>query len=298
LVGFPRYSKAQATAIAGRILEALAAPVLLSDHECQITCSIGISTFPEDGANAEEVIKKADLAMYDAKADGKNAYRFFSSRMEAKHLESLVLEAELRQTFEKRELTLFYQPKFDIKGSITGVEALLRWQHPKMGDIPPNKFIPIAEASGLIIPIGRWVLETACRQNVAWQKAGYAAISVAVNLSPKQFSDDCLVEFIDQVLAQTGHAPHLLQLEITESMIMQNLDQARATMRALNTRHVRLAIDDFGTGYSSLSLMKHFPIDTIKIDRSFVQDLEASAEPGNRLRHHFAWQSGRNDGRS
>jgi diguanylate cyclase (GGDEF)-like protein len=268
----------QAPAIARRILEALNAPVLLNGHECRISCSIGISIFPEHGLDAEEVVAKADLAMYEAKAEGKNAYRLFSTDLHSTPFDNLVLESDLRQAYEQQQLSLHYQPKVDQRGRITGVEALLRWKHPKHGDVSPGKFIPVAEASGLIIPIGRWVLETACRQNMLWQAEGHPPISIAVNLSPKQFLDDRLLAFLDQVLSETGLAPHLLQLEITESMVMQNLDRAKSIMHAICARKVRLAIDDFGTGYSSLSLMKHLPIDTIKIDQLFVRDLEESAE--------------------
>ena len=271
-------TKEQAGAIAERLLEALAAPIFLNGHECRISCSIGIAVFPNDAAEPEEIIQKADIAMYAAKSDGKNAYRFFSSAFQSQSAGNLVLEADLRRALENDELFLHYQPKVNAQGCMIGVEALLRWQHPQHGTIPPGTFIPVAEESDLIIPIGRWVLETACQQNLLWQSQGHPAISMAVNLSPKQFLDTGLLAFLDRVLAETGLLPNLLQLEVTESMVMRNIEHATSTMRAISDRGVQLAIDDFGTGYSSMSLMKHFPIDTLKIDRCFVRDLSESAE--------------------
>ncbi|WP_375157907.1 EAL domain-containing protein [Bradyrhizobium sp. RDT46] len=268
--------KDQATAIAHRLLEALGSPFLLCGHECRISCSIGIAIFPDDASDPEELVKQADTAMYAAKAGGKNAYRFFSAELQSQSLKHLVLEADLRRAMENDELFLHYQPKVNTAGRIVGVEALLRWKHPQQGIIAPAAFIPMAEESGLIIPIGRWVLETACRQSTMWQTLGLPAISMAVNLSPKQFTDHELLGFLDGVLRETGLAPELLQLEVTESMVMQNVTHATAVMQAINRRGVRLAIDDFGTGYSSLSLVKDFPIDTIKIDRCFVGGISES----------------------
>ncbi|WP_440639333.1 bifunctional diguanylate cyclase/phosphodiesterase [Bradyrhizobium sp. PUT101] len=270
--------KDQATAIAHRLLEALESPFLLCGHECRISCSIGIAIFPDNASDPEELVKQADTAMYAAKAGGKNAFRFFSAELQSQSLKHLVLEADLRRAMEKDELFLHYQPKVNTAGRIVGVEALLRWKHPQQGIIAPAAFIPMAEESGLIIPIGRWVLETACRQSTMWQALGLPAISMAVNLSPKQFTDHELLRFLDGVLRQTGLAPELLQLEVTESMVMQNVTHATAVMQAINRRGVRLAIDDFGTGYSSLSLVKNFPIDTIKIDRCFVGGIGESPQ--------------------
>lgn len=271
-------TKGQAGAIAQRLLEDLAAPFFLSGHECRISCSIGIATFSHEDGEPEEIIKKADTAMYAAKADGKNAYRFYSTELRSQSLEHFVLEVDLRRALENEELFLHYQPKVNSEGCIIGVEALLRWQHPQHGVIAPATFIPVAEESGLIIPIGKWVLETACRQSILWQSQGLPAISMAVNLSPRQFMDNELLDCLDRVLRETALPPQLLQLEVTESMVMRNVEHATSTMHAINGRGVRLAIDDFGTGYSSMSLMKHFPIDTIKIDRCFVQDISESVQ--------------------
>jgi EAL domain-containing protein (putative c-di-GMP-specific phosphodiesterase class I) len=219
------------------------------------------------------------MAMYLAKEEGKNDYRFFSNEIRSQSIERLMLETSLRTALELNQLQLHYQPKVDVETNrVNGVEALLRWTHPELGNLAPMKFIPLAEETGLIVPIGRWVLRTACAQNMEWAQQGLPEITMAVNLSPRQFLDDHLLRDIDQILAETGMPAHLLQLEITESMVMQNVDRAIKLLDAIQSRGVRLAIDDFGTGYSSMSVMKQFPIDTIKIDRSFVRDLNANAE--------------------
>src|ERR1700692_3030057 len=190
-----------------------------------------------------------------------------------------MLESSFRHALELNQFTLYYQPKIEAAtGQINGVEALLRWTHPDLGELPPMKFIPLAEETGLIIPIGRWVLRTACAQNIAWEGQGRPVISMAVNLAPRQFLDDRLLGDVDDVLKETGMPAHLLQLEITESMVMQNVARAINLLDEIQERGVRLAIDDFGTGYSSMSLMKKFPIDTLKIDRSFIQDLPQDSE--------------------
>jgi EAL domain-containing protein (putative c-di-GMP-specific phosphodiesterase class I) len=217
--------------------------------------------------------------MYVAKWDGKNDLRFFSPEIRSQSIERLMLEANLRHAIELDQLTLHYQPKLDVATeTINGVEALLRWNHPDLGNLSPMKFIPLAEETGLIIPIGRWVLRTACAQKMEWQRQGFAAVTMAVNLSPRQFLDESLLRDLDDVLRETGMPPHLLQLEITESMVIQNVERGISVLNAIRSRGVRLAIDDFGTGYSSMSLMKQFPIDTIKIDRSFVRDLAENEE--------------------
>jgi diguanylate cyclase (GGDEF)-like protein len=269
----------QIAVVARKILTALPPPIVLAGHECRTTGSIGIAVFPENGSDVQTLTKNADMAMYLAKEEGKNNFRFFSPEIRSQSIERLKLEADLRHALELDQFTLHYQPKLEVAtGRISGVEALLRWTHPKLGNLPPTGFIPLAEETGLIIPIGRWVLKTACAQNMAWQSDGLPAISMAVNLSPRQFLDANLLDDIDEVLASTGMPAHLLQLEITESMVMQNVERAIKLLDEIRSRGVRLAIDDFGTGYSSMSLMKKFPIDTIKIDRSFVRDLAESPE--------------------
>ncbi len=269
----------QVAVVARNILAALLSPIILAGHECSTTGSVGIAVFPENGSDALTLTKNADIAMYLAKEEGKNDFRFFSSEIKPQSIERLMLEADLRHALELDQFMLHYQPKLDVQtGRITGLEALLRWVHPELGDLSPMQFISLAEETGLIIPIGLWVLKTACAQNMAWQRDGLPSISMAVNLSPRQFLDENLLRDIDEVLISTGMPAHQLQLEITESMVMQNVDRAVKLLDQIQSRGVRLAIDDFGTGYSSMALMKQFPIDTIKIDRSFVRDLENSSE--------------------
>jgi diguanylate cyclase (GGDEF)-like protein len=260
--------------IARAIILALSRPMAIGSQECLTTASIGIAMFPKDGCDQGALMKCADAAMYRAKEEGKNAYRFYSLESAGPSVERLKLETSLRHALERNELALHYQPKIDsATKKIVGVEALLRWTHPELGNISPVKFIPIAEETGMIIPIGRWVLHTACRQAVSWQKQGLPSVSMAVNLSPRQFLDSTLLNTIDEALAESTLSPGLLQLEITESMVMLNVEQAIRLLNKIRSRGVTLAIDDFGTGYSSMSMMKRFPIDTIKIDRSFVRDL-------------------------
>jgi diguanylate cyclase (GGDEF)-like protein len=262
-----------------KILASLLPTLNLAGHECRTTGSIGVAIYPDNGSDAHTLTRNADIAMYVAKEDGKNDLRFFSSAIKSQSIERLMLETSLRHALELDQFTLHYQPKLDVAtGVINGVEALLRWNHPDLGNLPPMKFIPLAEETGLIIPIGRWVLRTACTQNMQWQRDGLPVITMAINLSPRQFLDENLLCDLDDVLRDTGMPPHLLQLEITESMVMQNVERGIKLLDAIQGRGVRLAIDDFGTGYSSMSLMKQFPIDTIKIDRSFVRDIADNAE--------------------
>jgi diguanylate cyclase (GGDEF)-like protein len=266
-------------AIAHTLLTALSQPLQLSGHECHTTASIGIATFPDNGSDVHTLTKNADMAMYLAKDDGKNGFRFFTSEIKSQSIERLMLETALRHALERNQFALHYQPKVDLATrQITGVEALLRWTHPELGMLPPAQFIPLAEETGLIVPIGLWVLKEACAQNMAWQRRGLRPVSMAVNLSPRRFVDEYILQDIDEALAASGMSPVLLQLEVTESMVMRNVPRAIKVLDAIQSRGIRLAIDDFGTGYSSMSLMKQFPIDTIKIDRSFVRDLPDDSE--------------------
>ncbi|CAN7507486.1 GAF domain-containing protein [Bradyrhizobium sp. LjRoot220] len=265
--------------IAGELLSVLGQPLQLSGHECHTTASIGIAMYPSDGADMQTLTKNADMAMYLAKEDGKNGFRFFTREIKVQSIERLTLESALRRALERDQFSLHYQPKVDMaSGQITGVEALLRWNHPELGLVSPGQFIPLAEETGLIVPIGRWVLTEACAQNMAWQRRGLRPVTMAVNLSPRQFADDNLLHDVDEALLASGMSPVLLQLEVTESMVMRNVTRAIKVLDAVQSRGIRLAIDDFGTGYSSMSLMKQFPIDTIKIDRSFVRDLPNDSE--------------------
>jgi diguanylate cyclase (GGDEF)-like protein len=265
--------------VAAELLSVLSQPLQLSGHECHTTASIGIAMYPSDGADILTLTKNADMAMYLAKEDGKNGFRFFSREIKTQSIERLKLESALRRALERDQFTLHYQPKIDMaSGQITGVEALLRWNHPELGSVSPAQFIPLAEETGTIVPIGRWVLREACAQNMAWQRRGLRPVTMAVNLSPRQFADGHLLRDVDEALAASGMSPVLLQLEVTESMVMRNVSRAIKILDAIQSRGIRLAIDDFGTGYSSMSLMKQFPIDTIKIDRSFIRDLPVDSE--------------------
>ena len=271
--------QSQVARIAQKILTAVVKPLVIHGHECRITGSIGISMFPTDALDEETLIKNADAAMYVAKEEGRNGFRFHFQDITSQSIERLTLEASLRGALERDELLLHYQPKQDLgDGGITGVEALLRWQHPDLGLLPPGRFIALAEESGLIVPIGKWVIETACAQNVAWQRQGLPALPIAVNLSPRQFGDPALLSDIEAALKKSGMAPELLELEITESMVMQNVERAMRVLKAIKSLGVMLAIDDFGTGYSSMSLLKKFPIDVLKIDRSFVREITSNSE--------------------
>ena len=271
--------QSQVATVAQKILAAVVQPLTIHDHEYRITASIGISMFPTDALDEESLIKNADAAMYVAKDEGRNGYRFHFQDITSQSIERLMLEASLRGALERNELLLHYQAKQDLShGGISGVEALLRWQHPEHGLLPPSRFIALAEETGLIVPIGKWVIETACRQNMAWQRQGLPTLRIAVNLSPRQFADPGLLGDIDAALRESAMAPELLELEITESMVMHNVERAMRVLKAIKSLGVMLAIDDFGTGYSSMSLLKKFPIDVLKIDRSFVREITNNSE--------------------
>ncbi|MGB5079533.1 MAG: EAL domain-containing protein [Burkholderiales bacterium] len=269
----------QAATVARKLLSAAIKPFLVMGQECRVTASIGICLYPKDGADEASLLKNADIAMYLAKEEGKNNFQFFSEDIRIQSLERQTLETSLRHALERNEFYLHYQAKLDLRTQrITGVEALLRWRHPDLGMVPPAKFIPVAEETGLIVPIGRWVLRTACAQNVAWQNAGLPPLCIAVNLSARQFADESLIEDIAEALRESGMKPELLELELTEGMVMQSPERASRVLTAIKKVGSRIALDDFGVGYSSLAQIKRYPIDTLKVDRSFIRDLENNAE--------------------
>jgi diguanylate cyclase (GGDEF)-like protein/PAS domain S-box-containing protein len=253
---------------------ALARPFTIAGRELYVTASIGISLYPTDGQDGESLLRHADIAMYRAKEEGRNTFRFFSPEMNLRIMETLDLEADLRRALERDEFVLHYQPKVDLaSGRITSCEALVRWQHPEKGMIPPGAFIPLAEETGLIVPLGDWVLHTACAQNRQWQQEGLPPISVATNLSARQFRETDLVETVQRTLRETGLEPQYLSLEVTESLIMKDPAGAATTMRRFKELGIELSLDDFGTGYSSLNYLRSFPVDCLKIDRSFITDV-------------------------
>ena len=263
-----------AAVTADKILHAIATPHRIDQHELHVTASIGIVTYPDDGTEAETLMKNADFAMYHAKDAGRNNYQFFKADMNVRAVERQSLENSLRHALERHEFVLQYQPKMNLQtSSIDGVEALIRWRHPERGLVPPAQFIPIAEECGFIVPIGRWVLREACRQARAWQDAGLAPLRIAVNISAVELRAKDFVAGVRTILTETGLDPRYLELELTETFLMQDPKSTAAVLQALKDMGVYLALDDFGTGYSSLSYLKRFPIDTLKIDRSFVRDL-------------------------
>ncbi len=268
-----------AGAVAQKMIAMLAKPFVLLGQEFRVTGSVGIATHPQDGADEQTLTKNADIAMYKAKEMGKNNFQFYSEEMNHESLERLALESSLRRALENEEFVLFYQAKRDLgSGLVTGMEALLRWQHPELGLVPPMKFIPVAEQSGLIASIGKWVLRTACAQNVTWQREGLPRLSMAVNLSALQFFDSHLLDDVASILAATGMDPELLELEITEIMLMQDVPRTLRILTALKRLGVHIAVDDFGVGYTTLTSMQQFPLDTIKIDRTFIRDVASVAE--------------------
>jgi len=269
----------QLEVVAKKILSAVMTPVTILSEEVRVTGSVGISVFPKDGQDTQTLMKNADSAMSFAKEDGKNTFKFYSSYIHSHTVERFSIENNLRFALERNELKLFYQAKVDFKtGLITGVEALLRWDSAALGSITPTQFIPVAEETGLIVPIGRWVIKTACAQNVAWQKQALTPVCMAVNLSLRQLLDEDLLTDIRKALTDSGMAPNLLELEITESMVMYKPEKIINTLLKIKNLGVRLAIDDFGAGYSSLSQMRYFPVNTLKIDRSFIRNIPKDSE--------------------
>jgi diguanylate cyclase (GGDEF)-like protein/PAS domain S-box-containing protein len=268
----------EAARIAQRILDSVAQPCLINDQELHVACSIGVSVYPRDGRSAEMLLKNADIALYRAKDMGRNSYQYYQSGATMIAHERLILETNLRHAVDRQELELYYQPKWDFRAAaITGVEALIRWNHPELGLLPPARFIAIAEDSSLILPLGEWVLRTAVREVGRLHNRGFPGLCVAVNLSARQFRQAKLADQVHEVLAETGFDTSCLELELTEGILMNHTEENLATLRSFKTMGVRIAIDDFGTGYSSLSYLQRFPVDVLKIDRSFVMDLPASA---------------------
>jgi len=268
-----------AARVAEKLLEALAHPCLIEGHELTVTASLGIGIYPDDGADPATLIRNADTAMYHSKESGRNAYHFFRPEMNARVFERMSLENSLRRALERGEFLLHYQPQIDIATRrLIGMEALVRWQHPELGLVPPMRFIPVAEDSGLILGIGAWVLGEACRQNRAWQAAGLPALPVAVNISALQFAQPRFIEAVGQALQASGLAPHCLELELTESVMMQAAERNIEMLETIRRMGVQVAIDDFGTDYSSLAYLKRLPIDKLKIDQAFVRDIVTDAD--------------------
>ncbi|GAB1533628.1 hypothetical protein YSY22_50510 [Brevibacillus formosus] len=267
----------EATALAEQIMYQLQRPFELEGHVFNVSCSIGIALYPQDGDNPEDLLKRADTALYTVKSRGKNGYDFFDPSMEAKSLERILMENEMRKAIEQEQFQIYYQPKIDIATSaMTGMEALVRWVHPELGIIPPNRFIPIAEETGMILALGEWILKQACKQNKNWHDQGYT-LKVSVNLSARQIYQKDLVEMIKDILQETNLSPHWLELEITESIFVK-MEEATAVLQQIRDIGIQISIDDFGTGYSSFSYIKSLPVDTIKIDASFIRDIHHNQE--------------------
>ena len=269
----------EASLIARRILDALIEPCKIDGREVFISTSIGISLYPLDDSDLDGLIRHTDMAMYRSKARGRCTYSFYSADMSADVEARLSLEADLRRALERNEFTLHYQPKADLQtGWVTGVEALIRWVRPGEGMVSPDRFVAMLEDTGLILPVGAWVIQTACKEVASWERRGLPPLSLAVNLSARQFRHQHLIDLIRDTLLEQGLAPHRLELELTESQLMEDNDVSRALLSSLKSLGVKVAIDDFGTGHSSLSYLKRFSIDTLKIDRSFVREITTSEE--------------------
>jgi polar amino acid transport system substrate-binding protein len=263
--------------LAQRIIEQLRKPIVLEGCEFYITASIGITMFPDDASDQQTLLKNADTAMYRSKELGKNNFQVFNTSLNEKYQEKLDMENNLRHAIDRNEFDLHYQPMVDTKtGKICSVEALLRWNHPKNGMIPPSRFIPVAEETGLILPIGTWVLKTACKQNKIWQDNGYEPLRVSVNLSLKQFNQSDFLDTVQNILEETKLDPKYLELEVTESIAANDLDSIINSLNSLREMGIKISLDDFGTGFSSLNYLRLLPIDMLKIDKSFINDIGKS----------------------
>jgi diguanylate cyclase (GGDEF)-like protein len=257
-----------------KIRAAIAEPVPIEGQAFHVTCSMGVATFPNDGSDAETLLMNADAAMYKAKEAGRDSFQFYTAEMNTRVHETLALQEAMRNGIARSEFYLLYQPQIDLQsGRVFAVEALVRWNHPTLGVISPSQFIPLAEETGLIVPLGDWVLHEACRQNKAWQDAGLPPVNVCVNVSVRQFHEKTWITRVTRALSESGMEAKYLELELTESLLMRNVDQAIATMKELQALGIHFAIDDFGTGYSSLSALKNLPVARLKIDQSFVRHL-------------------------
>jgi EAL domain-containing protein (putative c-di-GMP-specific phosphodiesterase class I) len=264
--------------VAEKLLRDLSRPVYVENNELKTTTSIGISFYPSGGSTVDELLKTADAAMYQAKEHGRNNYQFFTEDMNDKAREWLALETDLQQALDKGQLVVHYQPQYDLgTGTLVGMEALLRWQHPTRGLMEPRNFIPLAEETGQITSIGNWVLHTACAQNLKWQEQGYSPVKVSVNLSSRQFQQKHLAATVDKTLRETGLQAKYLELEFKESIVMDDAEAAVFTLIELRCLGISLVIDDFGMGYSSLNHLKRFPLDKLKIDGSFVRKITSDA---------------------
>jgi diguanylate cyclase (GGDEF)-like protein len=278
----PSVTTTEGTArVAERLLAAVAEPLSLEGHEVTCTCSIGVSVFPEDAQEPDDVVKNAAVAVQHAKEQGRNRYQFYSSDLNARALHKLNLRNELRLAFERDELRLYLQPKFNVaSGEVVGAEALVRWQHPQRGLVPPGDFIPLAEETGLIVPLGEWVLRAACRHVKDWQASGRQGLRIAVNVSAHQFREKRLNETIENIVRESGASARGITIELTESVLMDKArDEHVQVLLALKALGFKLSIDDFGTGYSSLSYLERFPLDELKIDRSFVMSIKSTERP-------------------
>jgi predicted signal transduction protein with EAL and GGDEF domain len=278
IVLLPELERAEDAALTARLMMETVAEVHgISEHDLHVTASIGISIYPDDGSDAETLVKNADTAMYHAKENGRQGYQFFKSEMNARAVERQSIEENLRKALERQELALHYQPKIDLKTGVTiGVEALLRWFHPSLGSVSPAQFIPVAEDSGLIVPIGAWVLREACTQAQIWSQAGLPPMTMSVNVSAIQFRHEDFSSGLATILQETGFDPKHLELEITESALVKRADRTASILKEVRAKGIQVSIDDFGTGYSSLSYLRKFPVDTLKIDQSFIRQITAS----------------------